>query len=377
MELSDSEKMKQLDGFKVYPSLRDHPLKTAAQWLEGRRLDDRLGGMWRVHDHLYDLSDFIHKHPGGAEWLEMTRGTDITEAFESSHINPSINKLLDKYRVGPADTERISPFTFHPEGFYSVLKRRVNTKLSSLSGESKLAARQRVIRVQNRLLASFILSFLLTAWTGSYWMAFVTGFLLFLNMNCSHNFFHQRDNWRMYGFDLGLLSSYEWRVTHALSHHGFTNSVLDFEMSDFEPWFDFRVYRKSLIQRFLPAFFIFTISQFYFFSEVVKRIIVIAIGKQKLRWENLLPVAELAALYVLTDKTSSSSAFLLWLTMQATASYAFGWVGITAAHHHPDLYHSGDGQHRFGTDWGLAQLDAVRDRNDVNGKLYKKTGFVT
>ena len=87
-------KMNKLDGFDKYPSLRDHPLKTAAQWIRGRRADDGYGQLWRVHDKLYDLTDFIGSHPGGREWLEITRGTDITEAFESGHLSSSVYSVL-------------------------------------------------------------------------------------------------------------------------------------------------------------------------------------------------------------------------------------------------------------------------------------------
>ena len=352
-----------IGDFKVYPALRDHPLKTAAQWLRGRRIDDRLGSLWRIHDQLYDLSDFIVKHPGGPEWLYLSRGTDITEAFESSHLNPSVWILLNKYRVRPAESVRISPFTFHPDGFYSILKQRVHAQLSSLPMEIKKASKRRVTQIQNGLLFAFITLFLLTGWTGSAWMSVFAGLFLSLNMICAHNFFHQKNSWRMNLFDLGLLSSTEWRVTHALSHHLYTNSILDFELSDFEPWFDFRVYPKGLFRRYLPYIFALIIGPFYFFSEALKRLVTVALGQQKLGWENLLPLLELFLLSLLTDR-----ALLLWLVMQGTASYIFGWIGLTAGHHHPDLYHAGDAGHSFGMDWGLAQLDAVRDRHDVNGK---------
>ena len=95
---STSENKMDLGGFRVYPSLRDHPLKTATQWMNGRRIDDNIGDLWRVHDKLYDLTPFIKKHPGGPTWLEATRGTDITEAFETAHVNIALSKsILSKY----------------------------------------------------------------------------------------------------------------------------------------------------------------------------------------------------------------------------------------------------------------------------------------
>lgn len=42
------------------------------RWLDGKRLDDNAEGLWRVHDKLYDLTNFVARHPGGPEWLQLT-----------------------------------------------------------------------------------------------------------------------------------------------------------------------------------------------------------------------------------------------------------------------------------------------------------------
>lgn len=56
-----------------YPSLRDEGLKDPVQWLIGKAMDDGADGLWRIHNGIYDFSEFIDKHPGGAEWLELTK----------------------------------------------------------------------------------------------------------------------------------------------------------------------------------------------------------------------------------------------------------------------------------------------------------------
>lgn len=56
-----------------YPSLRDDGLKDPVQWLAGKAMDDGAEGLWRIHDKLYDMTKFIKRHPGGAEWLELTK----------------------------------------------------------------------------------------------------------------------------------------------------------------------------------------------------------------------------------------------------------------------------------------------------------------
>jgi len=56
-----------------YPSFRDEAIKSCWRWLEGRQEDDNAEGYWRVHDKLYNLSDFIKNHPGGSEWIALSK----------------------------------------------------------------------------------------------------------------------------------------------------------------------------------------------------------------------------------------------------------------------------------------------------------------
>lgn len=57
----------------------------------------------------------------------MTRGTDITEAFETSHVVNvrNVERILEKYFVSETNIPRISPYTFKEDGFYKTLKRRI------------------------------------------------------------------------------------------------------------------------------------------------------------------------------------------------------------------------------------------------------------
>jgi hypothetical protein len=62
--------------------------------------------MWTIRGKQYDLDPWLEKHPGGKYMLEITRGTDCTELFESYHA-PSlqqkyINQTLSKLETEPA-----------------------------------------------------------------------------------------------------------------------------------------------------------------------------------------------------------------------------------------------------------------------------------
>lgn len=357
-----------LDGFLKYPSLRDVLLKSSVSWLNGRRIDDGYGQMWRVHDRLYDLTDFIGKHPGGKQWIEMTRGMDITESFESSHLNPSVYTLLAKYDRGPVAKPRNSPFTFEQTGFYLTLKRKAWELLKKLSPEEKQRGKKRVFLYQDALLAGWIGLTTAAGLTGSLKYAVLAGLALTLTVNGAHNFFHQRDNWRMYCLDFSFMSSYEWRITHSLSHHNYTNTVWDFEISCFEPFTYYTVRPKTWTQKYRPILSTLVVGASAFFVDGLRRVGNLILRKQKLRPENLLPFTE--PLYMWLLGCPLERALLLWAAMQASASWLFIIIGSIPAHHHPELYHAGDGGFKYGNDWGLAQLDAVRERSDIDGHLF-------
>jgi cytochrome b involved in lipid metabolism len=113
--------------------------KSVNQWLQRKKLDDNAEGLWRVHDKLYDLINFIQRHPGGADWLQLTQGTDITELFETHHIGDKAEMLLHSFYVRDAKEPRNSRITFCEDGFYKSLKNKVADNMK-LANQSKLDA---------------------------------------------------------------------------------------------------------------------------------------------------------------------------------------------------------------------------------------------
>lgn len=154
-----------LNAYKYSKSIFNFPRKIVVdkvwfdfffRWLQSRQKDDNAEGLWRVHDHLYDLTDFINLHPGGVDWIKLTevcciitkiwsldwswilnclikKGTDITEAFEIHHFNRvKVEHLLQKYRVREAKLPRNFKFTFKETGFYRTLQRRISDELKQI-----------------------------------------------------------------------------------------------------------------------------------------------------------------------------------------------------------------------------------------------------
>ncbi|XP_030384255.1 cytochrome b5-related protein [Scaptodrosophila lebanonensis] len=346
---------------RKYPSYRRKLFISHESWLEGKSQDDESEGLWRIRDKLYDLTDFAKRHPGGAFWIERTKGTDITEPFESHHIGESASRLLPKYEVRAAKQPRNYKFTLDENGFYMTLKRRVRDKLKALNYKPT----RKTDLLHSGILAAL---FLFT------WLDGRTDYLLFKGLaalslcwlgTSAHNFFHQRDNWRMYTFNFTLMNYTTWRISHALSHHVYPNSLHDLEMSLFEPflcWVPSRHYATKL-QRIISVFISPVVYCLLGYVQLIERIVYSLTKSNIMFWHDVIGFSLPAFLYLTTD-LSLGDALVKWLTILTSGSFLFGFIGLTAAHHDPRIYHDGDAV-RPDHDWGLFQIDTIIDRGDV------------
>lgn len=108
--------------------------------MQTKRIDDDVeDGLWRIHNTLYDLTDFIDKHPGGVDWLKWTKGHDITEAFIAHHLAmKKTEPYLKKYRVRETTKPRNVTLTFKENGFYMTLRKKVVAKLPEIQKKTKV-----------------------------------------------------------------------------------------------------------------------------------------------------------------------------------------------------------------------------------------------
>ncbi|EFA08577.1 cytochrome b5-related protein [Tribolium castaneum] len=346
-----------------YPTLRDDPLKNGLQWLKGKRADDGAEGLWRVHDNLYDLSDFVNLHPGGAEWLQLTKGTDITEAFETHHLTTTAEKLVEKYFIRKAKTPRNSPFTFKEGDFYKTLKRNIVEKLKYVPNEPA----QRSKRITDFLLFAYVSLALLAAVFRSFTFGMFSGIFLSLTAIAAHNFFHQRDNFRMYYFNFTLMEYSEWRISHALSHHLHTNTINDLEISSLEPFLEYLPGKKHILVQLAQIFISPIVWCFIFLGSFIRSLISTILGEKPFEMVIFLPFSVLAAMVVLSGEIIFP--LVMFSCIQLTGSLHFGAVGLNAAHHHPEIFHDGDTP-RKEKDWGIYQMDAVMDRKDITGSHF-------
>ncbi|XP_053691766.1 cytochrome b5-related protein-like [Sabethes cyaneus] len=342
------------------PAFRSSRFKTVYRWLDYKRQEDGAEGLWRIHDTLYDLTEFVDRHPGGAEWLQMTKGTDITEAFETHHLTNKAANILPSYKVRAAREVRNIKLTFDETGFYRTLKRRVAGKLNSLDQTPK----RRSEIIQDALLAtSFLLAFLAVKFN-SLLVATTCGLAICWVMNCAHNFYHRKDTWRVLAYNLLLLTYREQRISHVLSHHMYPNSVLDLEILLFEPFLCWLPAPWNFIQRYGSWFYEPIVFTLIFFVEFSKRFVELLLsGKNVFRAEDLVSLILPIFMYT-TGSCGFATVFKIWVVIVLSASLFFGFISLNAAHHHPDIAHSGD-LIPADIDFGVYQLLTVIDRSDI------------
>lgn len=136
----------------------------------------------------------------------MRQGTDITEALESHHLNPAVEKVLSKFYVRDATTPRNSPFKFHEDGFYKTLKRAVYDEIKKIPKDVTSVAD----RITDGIFATLLFSSGLACWHENYWLAMFWYIIASLSLatltSSSHNYVHRRANWRMYYFNMSMQS---------------------------------------------------------------------------------------------------------------------------------------------------------------------------
>ncbi|XP_060522312.1 cytochrome b5-related protein-like [Cylas formicarius] len=351
----------------IKPPPRRSQLTTVYMWLEDKKEIDNAEGLWRIHDGIYDFTDFVKSHPGGSDWLTLSKGLDITEAFEVHHLTALPEELLSKYFVRKAKSKRNAPFTFKEDGFYKTLKREVKQILPTIP---KQAINTTNFLIDSILVGMFILSILAAKYWNFFLATLAGNFVAFLAI-AAHNYFHQKDNFRMYYFQFSLLKVKEWRLSHVLSHHLHTNTIDDYEISVFEPLLQYMSVNKTPLKKYGQLLLLPIIWITGFHRAYIARLIEHLKGtKIALDKSDLIPFILPAAMYIFGGQ-SLLATFGMWNYIILVGSTHLFVVGQHAAHHHPDIFHDGDEpRSKDDYDWGVSQLDAVMERKEITGSHF-------
>ncbi|CAH2233833.1 jg10439 [Pararge aegeria aegeria] len=350
----------------LYPLYRDVEPKTTQQWLLGKQIQDGAEGLWRIHDSIYDLTDFVSSHPGGSQWIEFTKGTDITEAFETHHINNVVvEALLPKYFIKKAKTSRNSPFSFKEDGFYKTLRPKIAAKLKELPHD----VRKKSDNVTDFLFACLLVGSPLCCWLWTKNLIYgaastvILGFILCGLSICAHNYLHRSDSWRMYLLNFSGFSYSDFRISHALSHHMHTNTANDIELSLLEPFLQFLPRPDKPIWAQMGAFFYPVIFAFAGLGFLVKEFMgrLSNLNRKKFTWDGVIPFLLPLWMWYL------SGVFLpwtltVWLATIMISSFFLMLFGLTAGHHAHTNFFEGDIPRDEFLDWGIHQMDTIVER---------------
>eukprot|EP01124_Arcella_intermedia_P023327 TRINITY_DN3684_c0_g1_i4.p1 TRINITY_DN3684_c0_g1~~TRINITY_DN3684_c0_g1_i4.p1 ORF type:complete len:382 (-),score=74.95 TRINITY_DN3684_c0_g1_i4:279-1265(-) len=288
-------------------------------WNEVRMREDTIknSNYWRISGKYYNLDGFIKLHPGGEDWLITTKGTDITEAFQSHHLDiHHVQEVLKNYEVDGLSDNEPSKFTFKKNDFYNILRKRIFEKIGKNHGPT-----EQMLNYTALFTILWTLSFLLMCYSKSLWSAMLSGWLLVPIWGIGHNFFHQKDSPLRFIFNLTLTASYEWRQSHSISHHHYANSKLDIEVLGPETLFIYfnTSHSRSVLYKSLILLFYFPICSILLPAFFMKNMIFLLLKKQKFRWEYYIPLLELLFLFFTSGSLLISlylffaMHFLLWL----------------------------------------------------------------
>jgi len=184
-----------------------------------------------------------------------------------------------------------------------------------------------------------------------------------------HNFMHQRTNFRRHYLNLSGFCSAEFRMHHALSHHPYTNTVLDAEMNSLLPHLNFFPHQKTLGDKaaagavlMLVCFLGIPLKQLMRFWRILTR----SWPAEKVDYiAQLIPVLQLV-LFCNCSMQQLSSGITLWMLMLTTCSAVFLWGKfLEGPHFNDECWHQGDTLDS--TDWGILQVQTSVERTDLSG----------
>src|SRR5210317_79637 len=85
------------------PAAKSDKLITAAEVRKHNKEDD----VWIiVNNKVYDCTEYLDLHPGGADSILINAGEDATEDFVAIHSTKA-TKMLDKFYIGDLDTKSL------------------------------------------------------------------------------------------------------------------------------------------------------------------------------------------------------------------------------------------------------------------------------
>jgi linoleoyl-CoA desaturase len=194
---------------------------------------------FQIHDKLYDLTDFVHIHPGGEDMFRhLMPCTDITPMIYTYHKSPShIVAMLPQYEVNRPPSTHIAHDTAYTYDAYCELKRAVYDEIHTHRIPTSWTKGE--IGYNACMLACYVGLWVhcvshashLSPW----WMigmgVFTSGFGILVFHETSHyaGFKNQTLN-RLISTYFPFGNASDWKRRHNYLHHSFTDTEMDCDL---------------------------------------------------------------------------------------------------------------------------------------------------
>lgn len=284
-----------------YPSRRDAKVKTVNTWMEDKRDDDGAEGLWRIHDELYDFATWINIHPGGSDWLKITKVCVFLTAISGSLFEISLGyrhhgglreppHILSSRRTPPEilrkKSEDPSKLPIHlprhrllqnpqsksqkchpnpprqPSQAHEILRRPPPRGLHNFRPASRqvlqLPPRSHLRRMPSHAYDSSPQLFPPERQLPNVLLRLLSTVLQV-----------RRPNLVILRSERGFYR--DWRISHVLSHHLYTNSINDMEISTLEPFLMYLPGEKHVFRRLISIVINLGVCAFVYVIEFLRR----------------------------------------------------------------------------------------------------------
>lgn len=154
----------------------------------------------------------------------------------------------------------------------------------------------------------------------------------------------------------------EWRISHVLSHHIYTNTVQDLEMALLYPflhWYptEDKPFTVRMFPYLTPVTYPFILlgqlvirytkqyinrtSRLYDLSYIFISLLRFRTFKRNNDIADLMMFV-IPAILMLCGQMTVLSISIAWLIIVLTSSFVFTFIGFSASHHFPENFHDGD-----------------------------------
>ncbi|KAG9303947.1 hypothetical protein G9A89_005857 [Geosiphon pyriformis] len=190
-----------------------------------------------IRGKVYDVTNFLKRHPGGEDILLLIAGKDATQPFETYHELGKIDAILKKFHVGTLITTELPTF---PEvsDFYRTVKKRVENYFikNKIDPKNSIDIWIRYLWIFGSFLACYYAQLFVPYVLERTWLqVFFTIGLGFTAAQIGLNPLHDASHfsvthnpwiWKILGATHDFFngaSHLVWQYQHGLGHHIYTN----------------------------------------------------------------------------------------------------------------------------------------------------------